>query len=145
MKKLLIAISLLIIGSAFAQDPVQNEQQIINFVGSERYAELQSENPSYLNFLDARISFGYQITDFDEDKRSTFKVLDEIPLLMPDKTVIEVSATDFIAGMESGIYSILMVKLPWDQSMMTYYTLGSTGKVLMIYPVSYINEKMNNQ
>lgn len=132
-----------------AQIAYQNESNIIEYLGQEDYDQLIQSNPSYLEFLDAKCTHGFAIESMESEKTSGFTVLNEIPLIDPNnkitKTPPVLTANEFVEMFQDGTVNMLLCNLRADRSKMTYYVLGNTGKVLLIYPVEYINQKVNNQ
>lgn len=122
-----------------------NESKLIEFLGQERFTKLHDANSSYLKFLDARLSYGFQLVDYVPEKMSSFPVVETIEKINADKTTSSIAAADFVDLALSGNINYLMYKLDWDQSTHTYYRLGNTGKVLVILPNDMITQKVNNQ
>lgn len=122
----------------------QNESKLIEYLGQEKFDQLKANGSGYLKFLDARQSHGFAIMDYDAEKMSDFTVLNSVNKMNPnDKSVSQVSVDTFLSEINSGTINYLLYKFEWDQNSYTYYRLGSSGKVLVIYPNDYITEMMN--
>lgn len=142
MKSILLSIILLVGLTATAQ-PYANETKLIEYLGLNRYNSLVSSSSSYLKFLDARYSYGFEIIEYVQEKMNSFPVLTTVDLTNSDKTKTTVSIETFLDQINTNTINYLMYDLQWDRSKTTYYVLGNTGKVLMIHSVEYINEKVN--
>ena len=131
---------------SFAQN-YSNESYLIEYLGQSRFDQLSASNSQYLNFLDARCSFGFDVIDYfdEEEKMVDFVTLNEFPKKTETKNVLNVSAADFLSEIESGNFNFIMYLLQWDRKSITYYIIGDTGKILLIYPVNYINDKVNSK
>lgn len=133
---------------AFGQS-LQNQQKIVDYLGQEKFDQIQSSNPSYLTFLDVKCSDGFDIIEMVPEKTQNFTVLNEIVVIDPNnkitKTPTTVSADDFVQMFENGSLNFLMYQLQGHKTQMTYYVLGNTGKVLMVFPTDYITQRVNQK
>ena len=136
----LLLVFVLISANIFAQD---NSDKIIEFLGTEKYAAYQANNPQYLDQLNAKINFGYKIEIMEDDKINTYNVLEEIIVINPaDKSQTSISPLDFVNASKLGDFNILMYSISGNRSFHTYYRLGSTNYVLTIYSIEYILSKI---
>ncbi len=142
MKNLIAFIAIALSAISFSQN-YSNESYLVEYLGQAKFDQLSQSGSQYLSFLDARCSYGYEVMDYVDEKMNDFEVLNEFPKKTQTKDVINVSPGDFLAEIESGNFNFIMYLLNWDRSEITYYVIGNTGKVLMIYPVDHINEKVN--
>lgn len=126
----------------FGQAPVLEKQlQIEEFLGQPKFNELLSTNPSYLTFLDTRCSAGYKIVEMTKEKSGSFQLIEKIQKNSTmDSPVEAVTAAEFVQAANDPSFNFLQYSFQFDRTEMTYYKLGSTGKVLMIFPVRYINQ-----
>ena len=133
---------------------LENESKIIDYLGIEKYSTLVQKNPSYLKFLDTRYSRGYYIMDYVEEKMSEFPKVDIIyrfslsDIIVNGKTCQQrveskVSPEEFLNQSNQSDFNFLEFKFSFDRSSITYYTLGNTGKVILIMPVEQINKIVN--
>lgn len=133
---------------------LENQSQIVEYLGDSRFNDLLQSNPSYLSFLDTRCSNGYKIIDMPSEKTVGMTVLNSIAYeewVAPEKAEeevlksVELSSTpeEFVENSTSPEFNFLKYKLAFDKSETTYYVLGSTGKAIMIYPIEYINKQVN--
>ncbi|UKN01502.1 hypothetical protein K6119_17395 [Paracrocinitomix mangrovi] len=141
MKTLLTTLVFLTLWNVNAQT-LNNEQFIVEYLGQTHFSELQNSNPSYLKFLDVRCSDGFKILDFVDEKMSDFSVINEIRVITDgDKSQKQmVTAQQLVDDYADGSFNFIKYQLQYDRSEITYYVLGSTGKVIMIYPTEYINK-----
>lgn len=147
MRLLIFALTLLFCSSFSIAQTLQNENEIVEYLGQSKFDQLSQSNPSYLKFLDAKCSFGFEIESMGSEKTSGFETLNTIKFNDPDnkitKTPSTITASQFVQMYEDGSLNILMYEIVGDKSAMTYYVLGNTGKVLMVFPVDYIAQKVN--
>lgn len=143
MKSTLFFILFLLGTAGFGQTYV-NEQRLVEYLGQDRYTKLYQAGSGYLKFLDARLSYGFELIDYVPEKMSSFVQLQTIEKVNADKSVTQVSASDFVQQALNGSINYLLFKFEWDQHAYTYYRLGDTGKALLIFPTDYVTEKMNN-
>lgn len=132
--------------NAVAQN-LSNSEFLIEYLGQEKFDQMSNVNPSYLEFLDAKCEHGYEITAMGAEKTAGFTVLNQIEVRDPNKnsSPTTISVAEFIALDQQDELNILMYQITSDRSAMTYYVLGTTGKVLMLYPAEYIAEKQNSK
>ena len=124
----------------FAQD---NTDKIIEYLGSEKYTTYTSVNPQYIDQLNAKINHGYKIELIDNDKISTYEVLDQIIVKnISDKSESTITIEEFINASKLDSFNILIYKIGWNRSFHTYYRLGSTNYVLTVYSMEYILSKI---
>ena len=142
MKNLLLALALTFVGTAFTQI-YQHEQKLIEFLGQNRYDNLASKNSKYLDFLDARCAYGYELIEYADEKMNDFQKITSVQLTNVDKTTTVIDCNQLVQSIQNGSFNILRLKLEYDRNSPTYYTLGNTGKVLMLHPTDHINKKMN--
>ena len=127
-------------------DPLVNQAQIVEFLGQTKFNELLSTNPSYLTFLDTRCSSGYKIIDMSKEKAAEFELIDKIQKNnMYTSPVEAITAVEFVQAASSPNFNFLQYSFLFDSKEMTYYKLGSTGKVLMIFPVGYIAQLIKSK
>jgi len=141
--------------SSFSQSlNLENQSQIVEYLGDSRFNELLQSNPSYLSFLDTRCSVGYKVIDMGIEKTEGMTVLNSVSYeewVVPEKAEeqvfksVEFTSTpeEFVLDSNNPDFNILKYNLSFDKNVITYYVLGSTGKVIMIYPVEYINQQVN--
>lgn len=145
---ILTLIALVIVTNAIGQT-LNNQQKLVEYLGQERFDELQTSNPSYLQFLDIKCSKGFDVIELASEKTQNMPVLNDIEKIDPNqkfhKTPNTISASDFVQLFENGSLNFLMYQLQGDRYEMRYYVLGNTGKVLMIYPTDYISQLVNNK
>lgn len=142
MKSIVFGI-IFFVGLAVSAQTYTNETKLIEYLGLTRYNSLASNSSSYLKFLDARYSFGFEIIEYVPEKMNSFPVLTTVDMTNSDKIKTTVSIADFLNQINANTINYLMYDLQWDRSKTTYYVLGNTGKVLMIHSVEYINSKVN--
>lgn len=142
------------LGSHAQLTTLTNQDKISDFLGNDRFNDLLSSNPSYLTFLDARCSNGYKIIDMPLEKTTGMTVLNSIVYeewLISEKSEeeirqtseIELTPEEFVENSASPEFNILKYHFNFDKKEMVYYVLGATGKVIMIYPIEFINQKAN--
>ena len=140
--------ALVVTTNAFSQT-IENQQKIVDYLGQEKFDELLSANPSYLKFLDVKCSNGFDIIEMAPEKSQNFSVLTEIEKIDPNqkysKTPNTISADEFVQLFENGNLNFLMYQLQGHKTQMTYFVLGNTGKVLMVYPTDYITQLVNQK
>lgn len=133
---------------AFGQN-LQNAQLIEDFLGTERYQTLLSQNSGYLYFLDARISVGYAIYEMPTQKTVGFPVLENIPYkntaVNPTEKYLYISASDFLQLHLTGNLFFPLYDIPYDQNKSVHYRLGNTGMILEVRPASYISQIANER
>ncbi|MDX2359742.1 MAG: hypothetical protein QNK23_02970 [Crocinitomicaceae bacterium] len=154
----LLLVTILFFGlsqSAYSQvTSLNNEAQLIEYLGQEKYNEFTQSNPSYINFLDVRCSSGYVMMDYVEEKMNEFPVIEIIYhssleiVITEGKEYLErieskISPEEFVLAVESPEFNFLEYKFSFDRSKITYHVLGNTGKVIMIFPVEKINKLVN--
>ena len=139
---------ILLSGSAYSfAQTLQNESKIVEFLGQSEFDQMSQANPSYLEFLDAKCSYGFEIESMGPEKTSGFETLSSITYNDPNNKITKspttVTPSEFVQMYEDGTLNFLMYEIRGDRSAMTYYVLGNTGKVLMVFPVDYISQKVN--
>lgn len=141
--------------NAKAQD-LQNENQIIDYLGMERYTSVLHSNPAYLDFLDVRCSNGFHIMDYVEEKMSSYQVLEVVKhaewkaVEINGKDCLEfvetkVSPEQFLIDLEKEDFNFLEYKFSFDRKEVVYHVLGNTGKVILMVPTEQINKIVNKE
>jgi len=138
---------------SFAQN-LENENEIIEYLGMEKYTSVLHSNPAYLKFLDVRCSDGYIVMDYVEEKMNDFPVLETIThgewiTIEEDGksslefVVTQVTSESFMLDYESENFNFLEYRFTFDSKDVVYHVLGNTGKVIMILPIEKINKIVN--
>lgn len=102
--------------------------------------------------MNTRIQSGFAVVDNVDGKFNSMNVLTVLPFRIDqgegkDTTGVYKngiakdtdSPEEFLQKYENGSLNILKYILAYDSKNVTYYQLGETGKVLVIYPTTYIN------
>ncbi len=152
MKKILLAVVTLSCVFSYAQNS-DSQSKILDILGQERFDNIQNSNPARIVYLEARLEEGYKIINNEGGKFDQVEKLDMIPFRIDvgdSKDTLGTckdgtgksydSAQEFLQKENSGTLNILKYKLKYDREKVVYYQLGSTGKVLMIFPVNHINK-----
>lgn len=135
--------------------PLSNPIQLAEYLGDSRFNQLHQSNPSYLEFLDERCSNGYTVIDMPLEKTEGMTVLNTIPALKwiviesEGKNVDQmisssVTAEEFVLNHSQIDFNFLRYELAFEKSENTYYVLGNTGKVLIVYSVDHVSQKLNS-
>lgn len=125
---------------------LDNPDKVEQLLGEEKFNELLTSNPSYLVFLDTRCSSGYKIVDMTKEKAADFQLIQKIKKhATVDSELEAVTADEFVQYASDPNFNFLQYSFQFDRTEMTYYKLGSTGKVLMIFPVGYINQLIKSK
>lgn len=151
--KFIFLFGILIFGGNLNAQNLTHESQLIEYLGQEDYNEFTQSNPSYLAFLDARYD-GYMIMDYVEEKMGEFETIEiiyksewvsveENGKIYIERVKSKITPEEFLAEMGSQEFNFLEYSFKFDRSIFTYHVLGTTGKVIMIYPVEKINEIVN--
>jgi hypothetical protein len=134
---------------------LNHQTQVAEYLGDSRFNDLLSSNPSYLDFLDARCTYGYKIVDMPVEKTEGMSVLTSIPMLswneiqsegktVTDLITTNVSAEDFVLASIETDFNFLRYSITSDKSESKYLVLEGTGKVLIIYSVDYVSNQLNS-
>ena len=137
-----------------AQD-LAHENQIIDYLGMEKYTSILQSNPAYLNFLDARCSSGYKILELAPEKTVGMQTIHSVKYsewVISSKGEDEVRSyvdftitpEEFVDKFNSSGFNFLKYNFQFDAKEISYYVLGNTGKVIMVYPIQYINSLVNS-
>lgn len=119
---------------------LNNESKIIELLGQEKFDQMVSINPGYLKYLDARCE-AFTIIDFSEEKFGYLKPLQTLVKRNPSNKSegnLSVSPAEMVQEYNDGNFNILLYDFYYDKSEYTYYRIGDTGKIIMIYPVDQI-------
>lgn len=132
---------------------IDSQSKVLDFLGQKRYNQIQNSNPARIVYMQTRLEDGYKIINNDDGKFDSAEKFDIIPFRIDvgdGKDTLGTcsdgtgksfdSAEQFVQKENSGTLNILKYKLKYDREKVVYYQLGNTGKVLMIYPVDYINK-----
>lgn len=152
MKLVISLVALLAMATSFSQS-LENEAKIIEFLGQERYNQILESNPNYLKFLDVRCSFGFKIIDYVDEKMGNMTVIDYVAYRVDQGNGKDTTGLckkgvgkdfdtpeEFLNHYNEGTLNILKYYIQYDRFEINYYVLGTTGKVLVVYPVDYINK-----
>ena len=142
MKNLIVAMSFFWLGlnGAFSQNN-GNHSKVIAYLGNERFQELTSTNPGLIDFLDAKAEYGYEIIDVIAGKEESFTRIEKVQI--HSKVVGEnVTVDQFMNDLASGDFNFLLYVFPTAADADLYFTLGDTGKAIVIHSVSYVNSKI---
>ena len=154
LTSLILFIGIIIFSShSFAQS-LENESSIIEYLGEEKYNEYTQSNPAYLNFLDARYSYGYSVMDYVDEKMNEYPVLEiiyhsEYAILTSngkeytELVKTKVTPEEFLITIESNDFNFLEYQFAFDRNEVVYHVLGNTGKIIMINSVENINRIVN--
>lgn len=131
-----------------------NQDKVAEFLGDERFNDLLTSNPSYLTFLDTKCSYGYKIVEMGSEKTEGMTVLNSITyeewvasskseeqILYTSETIL--TPEEFVENATSPEFNILKYHFNSDRKQIVYYVLGTTGKVIILYPVAYIAKQSN--
>lgn len=124
MKAYLFGIALIAGLNLQAQTSVEELSQII---GQEKVAQLASENPDYMSFLQFRNDRGYYVSNTDGKTFST--ELPDALQVLPINDAFPALTEEVI---DSG-FSMLAYRFEIPSGGIKYYKIGNTGKVLGIY------------
>lgn len=157
MKDFLLSVGVIICSTFSFSQSLEHQDFLVEFLGQDRFDRIMDSNPSYLNYLDTRCSEGYIIMDYIDEKMSQM----DIPVvdLFVKKTKQngkdldgtckggmrkeELTPNQFLASAEDGTLNILAFDFDYDKSKVIYYKIGSTGKMIAIYPADYIAKKVS--
>lgn len=139
-------ISLLFVTSSLHSQNYSKNDQLLEYLGDEKYENVLLSNPSYLQYLNVRCEEGYHILDYVDEKMSDFQVVIKIPKFNTVTQKLEaVSPEEFLLDLESEDFNFLKYKFQFERTKATYYIIGDSGKVIMIYPVEYISKIINSK
>lgn len=134
---LLFATCILLSGGT-AQTIVKADERIKAVYEESYIATLEEKNPQVLEYLNFSLDNGYFIDEsFPPDK---YETLPELFVIDPaTKKVIQESVT---GEMIHGI-NILACRFERADNARTYYRIGDTGKVIVLYSVKELTAKFN--
>ncbi|MBK7127759.1 MAG: hypothetical protein IPM74_15045 [Crocinitomicaceae bacterium] len=140
MKFLQSLILVFAVSVCFSQAGSPNSR-VVDFLGSEKYQETLSSNPGLIKYLEAKLQFGFELTDKINEKSTGLKTLADIPYSEFSKDGI-LSSVDFVNSFLAGSLNVLHIQLPADPNADNYYVIGSTGYILVVKSNSYINSQI---
>ena len=154
-KVFLSLFTLLFVATGLFAQNLENESEIKEYLGRFRFEQNQVSNPGYLTFLDARCSSGFKIVELASEKTEGMTVVQNVtysewvPSLKEEEKKlnhIDVTITpeEFIENSNTSNFNFLKYHFQFDSKKMSYYVLGNTGMVLMIYPVEYVSSLINS-
>lgn len=158
MKAILFALGLILCSNFSFSQTLEHQGFLIEFLGQDRFDRIQASNPSYLEYLDTRCSDGYIIMDYVDEKMSQMNipVVDQF-IKKTKQNGKDVDGTckdgirkealtpaEFLQSAENGTLNILAFDFEYDRSNLIYYQIGTTGKMIAIYPADYIAKKVSN-
>lgn len=139
MKKLIVCIfSITFLG--FVGMTQNTDQKVQDFLGNERYAELEAQNSKLIDYLKVRIEEGYQVSPSISEKKDSYEEINKVYFKKS-----EISIEDFIEALNQESFNILNYSFPGQTSeKTTHYLLGDSGILLTIYSNAVINNKVRS-
>lgn len=132
--------TLIICLSVFSATSQTTEQKVQNFLGAQRYTELQNNNSALLDYLAVKVEEGYQVNQAVEVKKDSYIQIEKVYF---KKT--EISINQFIQDLNSEGFNILNYSFPNEDARKTiHYLLGDTNVLLTVFSNAVINNKVAN-
>ncbi|MDX1652295.1 MAG: hypothetical protein R3277_07380 [Brumimicrobium sp.] len=114
--------------------------KVEEFLGEQKYAELQNTNPGLIKFLVVRVEDGYLVSESIEEKKSSYIKIDHVFFKKE-----QISVEDFIEHLNQEEFNILLYNFPGEDSESTnHFLLGDSGILLTVFSNKAVNLKASN-
>ena len=115
------------------------EQKVEEFLGSQRYSELQSLNSSLIDYLKVRVEEGYVVSQSVNEKKDSYVQINHVYFKKS-----EISIDEFLIALDDeSRFNILNYSFPNQDSGSTiHYLLGDSETLLTVFSNAVINKKV---
>lgn len=114
------------------------QQKVEDFLGTEKYLQLQESNSKLLEYLTVKLEEGYTVNESIDQKKSSYVEIEQVYFKKQQITIDQ-----FIQDLESDSFNFLNYSFPnHDSNITTHYLLGDTGMLFTVYSNAVLNKKV---